>query len=277
MQLTDYLTNLSEAVGFAFRVCSFLDATTSVQAALTSTTLGDPLLSVSTTVEGNGTSSSVLHINNVNICVPAALGSSDRSTEGRAPSPRVIGRLEPAEVAAARPLFISGASGSGKTSALRVIAGLWPHPEVTTRVAQSHPPVNVPPVQAVFVPGVPRLLGGASLAQNLTYPLPSSPGDADLTAALCACELEHLVPVLREVRADWASSLSGGELQRLMAARVWLQQPAFAFFDEGLAAVDAPVRLRVMNALQARGVGCVFVSHDLPQRHDRVSDVVRSA
>lgn len=260
-------------------MCSFLDVAATTQAALTSSAskeLPTPLLSVSGAADVTASEPLALHIHSVSVRVPVVIAADKSTAEGAEGSE--IARLQPAVVTASRPLFISGLSGAGKTSALRILAGLWPvHSEAPPSAGPSCSPIPAP-LQTVFVPTLPRLLGGATLAQNLAYPHLLVPCDEDLTAALRACELEHLVPVLHEERADWASSLSGGELQRLMAARVWLQRPAFAFFDEGLTAVDAPVRQRVMGALQAQGVGCVFVSHDLPAlrgHHDINSNVSR--
>ena len=216
-----------------------------------------------------------LHIPLVHVCVPQVIAPSDNERVHSNQIACEIASLGPAEVSLTHPLRITGSSGIGKTSALRILAGLWPQPrgvsvnslhrEPGTRAAV--PEVDMPSLRprVMFVPNTPRLLGGATLRQNLAYPaLSLHAASGDCADALHACELVGFIPALDEARADWASTLSGGEAQRIMAARVWLHRPAFVFLDEGLSAVDAETRFRVLRALVTRGIAYVIVSHDAP-------------
>ncbi|WP_224786028.1 ABC transporter ATP-binding protein [Microbacterium caowuchunii] len=62
--------------------------------------------------------------------------------------------------------------------------------------------------------------------------------------------------------------LSGGQRQRVLIARALVLDPRIIIADEAVSALDASVKagvLRVMTALQAeRGIGYVFITHDLP-------------
>ena len=70
-----------------------------------------------------------------------------------------------------------------------------------------------------------------------------------LAAILQAVELEHLFPE-RAAEKDWTMVLSPGEQQRLALGRLWAQEPAWAFLDESLSAIDAPRAARILARLR---------------------------
>lgn len=256
-------------MGYAYRVCSFFDVVAAAQAALE--VRRAPKHSLLFVTEGKQASSPLtLHIPLVHVCVPHAIAPADTDSVIDSQFAREIASLGPVDVSLKHPLRITGSSGIGKTSALRILAGLWPQSPSGAVNSLQHEPVSVPDMSSLrprvmFVPNTPRLLGGATLRQNLAYPsLSLNAAAGDFADALHACELTGFIQALDEARADWASTLSGGEAQRIMAARVWLHRPAFVFLDEGLSAVDAETRFRVLRALVTRGVAYVIVSHDAP-------------
>lgn len=63
-----------------------------------------------------------------------------------------------------------------------------------------------------------------------------------------------------------ASTLSGGEAQRLALARTLVVQPELLLLDEPLASLDEPVREALLGELvqiiRRRGITCVLVTHD---------------
>jgi ABC-type uncharacterized transport system fused permease/ATPase subunit len=160
-------------------------------------------------------------------------------------------------------LLIIGASGLGKTTLLRAIAGLWRSGAGLIR----RPPLD----QVLFLPQRPYWIEGDLQAQ-LDYPqrLARSPeefrqmlihvglGDRDL-AQVC----------------DWGQVLSGGEQQRLSLARVLLQRPQLAVLDESTSALDEDSEAQIYQQLKAANLTYISVGHrsSLHQFHDRILDL----
>ena len=81
---------------------------------------------------------------------------------------------------------------------------------------------------------------------------------------LAQCFLEELDPELLERRA---SQVSGGQIQRIVLARIMLLQPEFIVLDEPTSMLDVSVQAQIMDLLhqvQLRtGVSYLLISHDL--------------
>ena len=84
---------------------------------------------------------------------------------------------------------------------------------------------------------------------------------AKLRASLEAVALEPA-----DVLGKYPHQLSGGQLQRLLIARALLLEIRFLVADEIISMLDASTRIDVLNLLgdlKARGLGILFVTHDL--------------
>lgn len=126
-------------------------------------------------------------------------------------------------------VLFSGASGTGKSTFIRALAGLWPWGTGRIGLPEGARIVFVP--QKAYIPV-------GTLRQALTYPLPPhSFTSAELAAALKRCGLGEIASRLDE-HENWDSILSGGERQRLAFARVLLQQPDILILDEATSALD---------------------------------------
>jgi len=69
-----------------------------------------------------------------------------------------------------------------------------------------------------------------------------------------------------QVLHKFPHQLSGGQLQRLLVARALLLDLEFLVADEIISMLDASTRIDVLNllgALKARGLGILFITHDL--------------
>ena len=79
-----------------------------------------------------------------------------------------------------------------------------------------------------------------------------------------ALESVRLSP--RDVLGKYPHQLSGGQLQRMLVARATLLDIRFLVADEIISMLDASTRIDVLNLLadlKARGLGILFITHDL--------------
>jgi len=169
-----------------------------------------------------------------------------------------------------RATLISGASGSGKSTLFRALAGIWPF-------GRGH--VNIPAgARVLFLPQKPYIPIG-TLRDALKYPDENSTAtDAELVDALKAAQLGHLVPRLDEA-AHWSNILSGGEQQRVAAARAMVFKPDWLFMDEATASLDEASEAAIYTALKQRLPSATLVSighrPTLRQWHDRRLELQR--
>lgn len=125
-------------------------------------------------------------------------------------------------------LLVTGSSGSGKSTFLRTLAGIWPYGEGRLTLPQGS--------RVLFLPQKPYLPLG-SLRRALYYPLSASGSEEDLRKVLGLVGLKDLAARLDEID-DWSRILSLGEQQRLAFARVLLVKPDWVFLDEATSALD---------------------------------------
>jgi putative ATP-binding cassette transporter len=138
--------------------------------------------------------------------------------------------------------LVSGASGSGKSTFFRALAGIWPFGR--GRVER---PVGA---SFLFLPQLPYLPIG-SLRGAVSYP--SAEGtfsDTEVGKVLAECRLAHLVERLHD-HAHWEQRLSPGEQQRLAFARALLQRPDWLFLDEATSALDGDNEAHLYELLAA--------------------------
>lgn len=165
-----------------------------------------------------------------------------------------------------------GVSGSGKTTALRVLAGLEP---------QAHGRISVQgevwqdSAQGLFKPVHQRALGyvfqEASLFEHLTVQgnlqfgfkrTPASERNQIWNDTLDFLGIGHLLD-------RWPHELSGGERQRVAIARALAASPRLLLLDEPMAALDAPRKAEILPYLEnlqtQLGLPVIYVTHAIDE------------
>jgi putative ATP-binding cassette transporter len=161
-------------------------------------------------------------------------------------------------------VLVAGESGTGKSTLVRAIAGLWPWGEGTIEVRKGAKLMLLP--QRPYIP-----IG--TLRRAAVYPdAPESRDLEEVAEALKRVGLEHLVDRLDE-DAPWDQTLSGGEKQRLAFARIFLHDPDIIILDEATAALDPESQDQLMQHLsrQPDHTALVSVGHrpELEAFHNR--------
>lgn len=146
------------------------------------------------------------------------------------------------EIGRGERVLIRGQSGSGKSTIMRAVAGVWPWGTGS---------VELPRGDIAFLPQKPYFPLG-TLREAMLYPRnPENVTDDDLREVLHAVGLDHLRGRLDETER-WDHILSGGEQQRVAFARVLIQKPHWIFMDEATSALDEPGQENVMRLLMER-------------------------
>lgn len=166
-------------------------------------------------------------------------------------------------------LSLYGKSGAGKTSILRMIAGLLRPDQGLIRVGESvwynsDDKINLRPqkrkVGMVFQDYA--LFPNMSVQENLEFAL-TKESDAQIIQ-----ELIEMVE-LGDLRQRKPGTLSGGQQQRVALARALVQRPQILLLDEPLSALDQDIRRKlqtyILEVHQNYKLTTILVSHDIPE------------
>ncbi|MCK1399129.1 ABC transporter ATP-binding protein/permease [Bradyrhizobium sp. 4] len=151
----------------------------------------------------------------------------------------VVGETE-VVVEAGERLLVAGESGTGKSTLVRAIAGLWPWGGGS---------VNFHPDRRLFMlPQRPYVPSG-SLRRAVAYPGAEDDWTVEeIGEALHKVGLDHLKEKIEE-DAPWDQTLSGGEKQRLAFARLLLHSPDIVVLDEATSALDEKSQDKMMKMI----------------------------
>jgi ATP-binding cassette subfamily B protein len=162
---------------------------------------------------------------------------------------------------------LTGEIGSGKTTLLELMLGLLPRARGELwwngRLVDDPASFFIPP-QSGYTPQVPRLFS-QTLRENLLLGRPEEVGT--LRSAIHAAVLEPDVATLERgldtLVGPRGVRLSGGQLQRAAAARMFLPRPELLVLDDLSSALDAETEAELWRRLfeHGRELTCLVVSH----------------
>jgi len=164
-------------------------------------------------------------------------------------------------------LTIYGESGAGKTSTLRMLAGLLKPDQGSISVDgknwfDSNSKVNLVPqkrnIGYVFQDYA--LFPHMTVRQNLVF-----------AGANDQSHLNELIDIVEigDLSDQKPATLSGGQKQRVAVARALAQRPEILLLDEPLSALDAKIRIKLQDYLaevhQRFGLTTILISHDVSE------------
>ncbi len=166
-------------------------------------------------------------------------------------------------------ISIYGLSGSGKTSVLRMIAGLMSPDKGSIQVAD-----EVWFDAAKSIDKAPQKRNVGFVFQDYTL-FPNMNVEGQLKYALRKEDDPSVVDELLEImdigqlKSTYPRTLSGGQKQRVALARALVQKPSLLLLDEPFSALDRGMRSRlqdyVLQAHKVFGLTTIMVSHDVAE------------
>lgn len=172
---------------------------------------------------------------------------------------------------------ITGRIGSGKSTLLRALLG-----QVTAQAGEtlwngapvSDPTTFFAPPHTAYTPQVPRLFSG-TLRDNVLMGLPETevnlPGA--LRTAVLEPDLDTMAAGLDTIIGPKGARLSGGQVQRVAAARMLVRRPQLLVVDDLSSALDVETETALWDRVLADGhTSCLAVSHRraVLRRADRI-------
>ena len=161
---------------------------------------------------------------------------------------------------------ITGASGSGKTSLLRVICGLE-SPNQGEIILDNSLLLN----KEIFIPTEKRNIGlviqekvlfpHLNARQNIEFGISSKTDKQNLSDEI----MEKLN--IKQLAEKYPHELSGGESQRVALARSIVMKPKLLMLDEPFTGLDKDLKMKIYpeikSILQASKITALMVTHDL--------------
>lgn len=174
---------------------------------------------------------------------------------------------------------VYGPSGAGKTSLLRIIAGLLQPDEGIIEVDgqtwfNAAKKIDLPPQKRNigFVFQDYALFPNMTVLENLLYALPHQESKSRANELLNAMELQNLAHQKPGV-------LSGGQKQRVALARALVRKPQVLLLDEPLSALDDATRSKLQNQIKSvheqYQLTTLLVSHHVPEIYKLANQVIQ--
>jgi multiple sugar transport system ATP-binding protein len=171
------------------------------------------------------------------------------------------------DIASGEFVVLLGPSGAGKTTTLRLVAGLE-KPDAGHLSIGGRDVTTLAPAErdVTFVFQQYSLYPHLSVYDNLAFPLRSPLRRID--EAAIRRKVTEVAEMLRiaDKLANPATRLSGGQMQRVAIGRALVREPALTLMDEPLSSLDAKLRndlrLELKRIQQDLGATLLYVTHD---------------
>ena len=199
------------------------------------------------------------------ICRNAALSARAISFRYSDNEPSVIADFD-LDVAPGECIAIAGPSGAGKTTLLKILAGLL-RPTAGTVL------IDDVPLQAIGLEAYRAQIGcvlqddrlfAGSIAENIAGFSPSSDPERIQQVARFAAihnEIVHMPMGYETLVGDMGSSLSGGQMQRIVLARALYRAPRILLLDEATSHLDEDNERAINEAIRRLPISRVIVAH----------------
>ena len=181
------------------------------------------------------------------------------------------------EIPAGSMVSITGASGGGKTTLMKLILGLYAPGKGQIEIdSLPLPEFGVAAWRAgIGVVMQDDLLLSGTIADNISFFDPQVDMQKVYRAAMAAEIHEEITAIpmnYLSMVGDMGSVLSGGQRQRVLLARALYHDPKVLFLDEGTANLDPKTELKIAETLQKMSITRVIIAHRpaLIERSDTV-------
>jgi multiple sugar transport system ATP-binding protein len=162
-------------------------------------------------------------------------------------------------------LVLLGASGSGKTTALRILSGLETATEGRVRIGDRDVTDVLPKYRDIsMVFQSYALYPHKTVGENIGFPLKVrkvNPAEREVAVREAAAQVQ-----LETLLHRYPRELSGGQKQRVALARAIIRRPSVFLMDEPLSNLDAKLRGHMRAELkfmqQSLGITTIYVTHD---------------
>ncbi len=176
-------------------------------------------------------------------------------------------------------ITVEGHSGAGKTTILKLIAGLLEPDKGKISVnniewLDTSKKIFIPPQKrnAGFVFQDYSLFPNMTVYENIKFALDKKQDSKHVDEIINIMEIENL-------KDRFPQSLSGGQKQRAALARAMARKPKILLLDEPLSALDREMRLKlqdyILKAHKLLGLTTILVSHDISEIFKMSDRVIR--
>ena len=169
--------------------------------------------------------------------------------------------VEPGEM-----VCLTGLSGGGKTTLLKLVMGLYPPTEGSIRIdGRELSDIGIRNWRSrIGVVMQDDILLSGTIADNISFFDPEADMQRVGRAALAARVHEEIMAIPMNYLApvgNMGSTLSGGQRQRVLLARALYNEPEVLFLDEGTANLDRDTEAHIVSTIADMDITRVVVAH----------------